>query len=412
MNAVDKYELIIIGGGAAGMMAAISAARATKSDSINLLEKNEFLGRKVLATGNGRCNFSNAFCSWQDYGAGSHLHVQKAFNHLGPGDTVELFSELGILAKEEDEGRLYPYSSQASTLVNALVEELEYKKVKIRTSLEVSGIRKDRKHFIVEHKNGVFQSEKLIIATGGKAGLKYGSTGDGYGFAKNFGHSLIRPLPALVQVITEDAFSERLKGIRAKGAVTLKKGDSLIACEKGEIQFTDKGLSGICIFDLSRHLGENPAEYSIETDLFPEYSYGQVLQLLNDRKNKLNERTAESLLKGMLNSKLVPVYLDAAEIDIKQKAGEIEDVKLQKLAGILKSLKHNLKGTKGWVEAQVTKGGINSDEIHEDTLESKLVPGLYFAGEIMDVDGRCGGWNLQWAWSSGWMAGFHASKQP
>ncbi len=253
-------------------------------------------------------------------------------------------------------------------------------------------------------------SSSFCSATGGKAGHKFGSTGDGYGFAKSLGHSLTRPLPALVQIVSDERFSEKLKGVRAKGLAILARGEDIIAQEAGEIQFTGDGLSGICIFDLSRYLGERPEEYHVRIDLFPDYSQSEMLNMMKARKASLEGRCAEALLKGMLNEKLIPVYLELSEIRADSPIEEVEESKMLSLAGQLKDHRIGIKGTKGWIEAQVTAGGINSNEIYAAGLESRLVPGLFFAGEILDIDGKCGGWNLQWAWSSGWTAGLHAAR--
>lgn len=406
----EGYRVAVIGGGAAGMMAALSAARLLPEGKVVLLEKNPGLGRKLNATGNGRCNFSNRYCRWQDYGGKDPSLVRSAFEHLNPAETTALFEELGILSREESDGRLYPYSEQATSVTEALHEELKAKGVSLRLGTEVISVSKQQNRFHIESGEGFIEADVLIIATGGKAGHRYGSTGDGYGFAKGFGHTLERPLPALVRIVTEDTFAGRLKGVRAKGSVSLAKGHEIIAAEEGEIQFTEDGLSGICVFDLSRYLGEEPAAYHIRIDLFPEYSADRVLELLKARKRKMAERPAENLLKGMLNDKLVPLYLLLSHIPGEALIHQVEEEQLLCLSGLLKCREVAVKGTKGWVEAQVTVGGVKSEEIRSDTLESKLVPGLFFAGEILDIDGKCGGWNLQWAWSSGWTAGLHAAS--
>ncbi|GAB1476273.1 NAD(P)/FAD-dependent oxidoreductase [Bacillota bacterium] len=405
-----EYKLAIVGGGAAGMMAAISAAQRIPGEEIVLIEKNRILGRKVLATGNGRCNFTNRFCQWQDYGGRGPGHVRACFQLLSPSDTVSLFEKLGIPAREEGEGRLYPYSEQASSLVDALLAEIDSRGIHVLLETEVNEINKRENKFRIKVKEGKsLTAERLIIATGGKAGLKFGSTGDGYGFAKSFGHTLRRPLPGLVQIVTNDGFPSGCRGVRAKGAVSLRKGKDIIAREKGEIQFTGDGVSGICVFDLSRYLGEDPEGFYVQIDLFPDLSKEELLNLLRTRKNNMPGRPAEFLLKGMLNDKLIPFYLEALGLEAGKTLGGVSNAQLELLAEMLKCREAGVKGTKGWVEAQVTLGGVSSNEIREDDLESKLVPGLFFAGEVLDVDGKCGGWNLQWAWSSGWTAGFHAA---
>jgi predicted Rossmann fold flavoprotein len=405
----QKCKVAVIGGGAAGMMAALSASRILSAGEVILLEKNSVLGRKLSATGNGRCNFSNRFCRWQDYGGQDLSLVRHAFDHLGPAGTEALFEELGIMAREESEGRLYPYSEQASAVTDALRDALKDNGVTVCLDTEVTRVKKSENRFIVEYDGGSVQARSLIIATGGKAGHRYGSTGDGYGFAKSFGHTLRRPLPALVQIVTENGVSGRLRGVRAKGAVSLIKGQELVAREEGEIQFIENGLSGICIFDLSRLLGEDPAAFRIRIDLFPEYSSDRLLELLESRKRKFTNRPAESLLVGMLHDKLITLYLELSGVDAGSSVCQVDEAQLLCLSRLLKCREVAIKGTKGWIEAQVTVGGVKREEVCGETLESKLVPGLFFAGEVLDIDGKCGGWNLQWAWSSGWTAGQHAA---
>ena len=407
----QEFKVAVIGGGAAGIMAALSAARLFPAGAVILLEKNPGLGRKIAATGNGRCNFSNRFCRWQDYRGSDLSLVSNAFKHLSPADTTALFEELGILSREEGDGRLYPYSEQASSVTEALQEALKEKGVAVRLSAEVTAVDKKEDKFYIEFAGGSILANALIIATGGKAGHRYGSTGDGYGFAKSFGHTLQRPLPALVHIITEDTFAGKLKGVRAKGAVSLIKGRENIATEEGEIQFTEDGLSGICIFDLSRYLGETPATFHIRIDLFPEYSLDRVQELLEKRRRKIGGRPAEHLLKGLLHDKLIPLYLELSGVPGEAFIHQITDRQSLRLSKLLKCREVAVKGTKGWVEAQVTAGGVKSEEVRGETLESRLVPGLFFAGEVLDVDGKCGGWNLQWAWSSGWTAGLHAASE-
>ncbi len=404
-----KYKLVIIGGGAAGMMAAISASRIIPGEEIVLVEKNPDLGKKIAATGNGRCNFSNRFCQAQDYG-GSIEHAEGVFRKLSPADTVKLWSELGILAREEGGGRLYPYSEQARSVIAAMEDELRSKNVNILLSSKVKNVYKKGQVFHVDLEEANLQGQMLILATGGKAGHKFGSTGDGYGFAKGFGHSLVRPLPGLVQILTEEKSFKNLKGVRSKGIVSLKKADQLIGMEEGEIQFTGKGLSGICIFNLSRHLGEKASEFHIEIDLFPGFPLEEVSGLLRDKRVNMKDRTADSFLRGMLKEKLIASYLEMAGINVTTMVGQVDEHQLLELAKLLKCRRVAIKGTEGWVEAQVTVGGVNCKEVSADTLESSLVAGLFFAGELLDVDGKCGGWNLQWAWSSGWTAGFYAGN--
>jgi predicted Rossmann fold flavoprotein len=405
-----KVKIGIIGGGAAGMMAAVSAAKILPGKEIAIFEKNQVLGRKVLATGNGKCNFSNQNCSWSDYRKQNQKLVQEVFNTMSPQNTIVLFEEMGILSRTDSEGRIYPYSEQSSSVKEALEAEIQFANVINVVNNTVMNVEKNVTGFEITLSNEeVWQAERLIIATGGKAGSQFGSTGDGYGFAKKFGHTLVRPMPALVQMLSSDKSFHLYKGVRAKGSVTLYKGKKSIAMEMGEIQFTENGLSGICIFNLSRYLEPDCKDTFVKVDLFPEYSLSSLIEILCRRKNFMGDRTVETFLYGILNKKLIPSYLKQWGMDWKLPISAISFEEVKSLTKILKSWMVPINGTKGWSEAQVTSGGINVSEINESTLESKQIPGLFFAGEVLDVDGKCGGWNLQWAWSSGYVAGRSAS---
>lgn len=451
---MKKTEITIIGGGAAGLTAAIFAARAIGGNQVCILEKNDRLGRKLLATGNGRCNMTNTNCTYRDLRSAddnldgkSDTFIREAFSFFSVAEALAFFEELGVLWREEDEGRIYPYSEQASAVQEALVKEIVHLGVAvcyhaaaaIRQIEQIEQIIKPAKQdFEITLENGEkIITGKIILATGGKAGIQYGSAGDGFRLAKSLHHSVIGPLPSLVQITSEDNIFKPLKGVRAKAQAALalrqnsdgsKKSRSveqlnpaeeppaerIIAREKGEIQFTEDGLSGICIFNLSRFLREsikNNEYYVINIDLLPEFDEKELLDKLTARQKFLRMRQKEDFLHGILNKKLAPVILGKAKISSAGTVAELRQDDLARLAGLLKSWTIKISGTKGWKEAQVTSGGIRTSEIHAGTMESKLVPGLYFAGEVIDVDGRCGGYNLQWAWTSGAIAGKAAANK-
>ncbi|MDD2215250.1 MAG: NAD(P)/FAD-dependent oxidoreductase [Eubacteriales bacterium] len=405
-----RVKIGIIGGGASGMMAAVSAAEIIPGIEIGIFEKNDRFGRKILATGNGKCNFSNRNCSYKEYRGQDPLFAQKALEAMDPRDTVLFFEKLGIFTREDKQGRLYPYSEQALSVKEAFETMLKALNVRCILGKAVTKIEKTEKGFgIILSDEEHYEAETLIIATGGKAGSQFGVTGDGYRMAKDFGHTLISPKPALVQMNTSDIHFKTLKGVRAKGGVTLIQGGKPLAYEKGEIQFADTGLSGICIFDLSRFLEPGTNEAYVEIDLFPDFTREILLEKLIKRRNYLRNREVETFLEGMMHKKLIPAYLNRWNIDKALPLDVLFFEDFKKLAGILKSWKVPITGTRGWQDAQITAGGIHVGEVNSGTMASKLTPGLYFAGEILDIDGRCGGWNLQWAWSSGYLAGRNAA---
>ncbi len=368
------------------MAAAISAARQG-AKAVRLLEKNSILGRKLLATGNGRCNLTNTNCRESEA-------------------TLRFFAEFGLLTRSEAEGRVYPYSEQAAAVQEALINELRNLKVEVVSNVEVQAIEKANPGFHIISGKNRYYSETVILTTGGKAGPQYGSTGDGYRFAKALGHHVVRPKPSLVQMVSDRTFFKEIKGVRAKGQVELLRGVEVVDREAGEIQFTEDGLSGICIFNLSKEyaLGD-----IISIDLFPDYSEETLEDMFINRKLTLHSRRLAEFFDGMLNKKLIPVLLAELSLDINRKAAGLSRENITNMVSLMKNWKIPITGTKGWKDAQVTAGGVDLAEIDLNTMGSVLVPNLYFAGEVLNVDEKCGGYNLQWAWSSGIIAGKSAA---
>lgn len=367
------------------MAAAISAAG--QGTRVRLIEKNEMLGRKLLATGNGRCNLTNT-------------------NSKDAENTLRFFTELGLLTRVEAEGRVYPYSEQAAAVQEALISGLYEREVEILCSAEVQALEMLHSGFRIQTDKESLLSDAVILATGGKAGPQYGSTGDGYRFVKAFGHTIVRPMPALVQMVSDQPYFKGLKGVRAKGKVELLRNDRVVNHETGEIQFTEDGLSGICIFNLSRDYVRGDM---IRIDFLPEYEEETLEGLLAERARLLESRSLSYFLNGTLHKKLIPVVLAALSLDGSGKVSELRREDITKIVRLLKGWRIPVTGTKGWKEAQVTAGGIDLSEVDPHTMESRLVKNLYFAGELLNVDEKCGGYNLQWAWTSGRIAGKSAA---
>jgi hypothetical protein len=419
----DKI-ITVIGGGPSGMAAAISAARqGAGAARVRLIEKNGILGRKLLATGNGRCNLTNTNCPDLE-------------------TTLLFFKSLGLLIRTEEEGRAYPRSEQAVSVQEALIRELMRLQAEILCGRTVQAIEKagsgtgsgadsgacagEDFGFRITADNGTFYSDAVILATGGKAGPQYGSTGDGYRFAKAFGHSVVSVRPSLVQMVSNEAFFKQLKGVRAKGQVELLREnraeehgpdagsvrtagiETVVDREYGEIQFTEDGLSGICIFNLSKNYARGDI---ISIDLFPEYSEESLTKILTDIAGTSGIRSMAEFFAGMLHKKLIPALLAVLPLEEGRKAASLSREDIERTARFLKGWRIPITGTKGWKEAQVTAGGVDLTEIDPDTMESRLVPGLYFTGELLNMDGKCGGYNLQWAWSSGLAAGKAAARR-
>lgn len=373
-------DICIIGGGASGLAAAITAGRENPDKSILIIEKKETVGKKLAATGNGKCNLTNTSCD-------------------NMGSVLKFFDSIGIFTRADEEGRVYPYCSQAKDVVYALNKAAEAAGVDIRTGITVEKIVKTADGFNIKTNKGDFESVKLLIATGGKSAPQFGTSGDGYIFAKQLGHAVSRLAPVLTGIEIGENLKP-VKGVRVKALVKLLKDGQAAEKEYGEVQFNEDGISGICVMNLSRFIkleeGESFAEgisrYSVELDLVPEVEADELEKLFQQRIDAGIEST-EDLLISIVPDKL------RKYIAYKQELG------LSELTERLKSMKLSVSGTKGWKIAQCTSGGVALDEIDAVTMESKLIDGLYFAGEVTDYDGPCGGYNLQYAWETGIKAG-------
>lgn len=391
------------------MMAALSAGRMIPGDDIIIFERNEFLGRKLLATGNGKCNLSNRDCSLKEYGGEQKGFPKDVLALMGPKKTEEVFESIGLFIREDSIGRRYPADEQARSVKKVLEKAIAEANINCLLGTTVVRIAKFQEEFSIEDKTGkIYTAASVIIATGGMAGCQYGSAGDGYVFAENLGHYIVPPRPALVQILVDcDGFS-KLKGVRAKGSVALYEAGKELTVQHGEIQFTNEGLSGICIFELSRCLRAGRKVY-VKVDLFPDIGKPDLLKMLARRRGFLSSRTAGEFLNGVVHGKLAAFYVKRWGVDKELFAGDLSFGDLEVLADLLKAFYLPIKGVKGFSDAQVTAGGVRTNEVDRRTMESRLVPGLFFAGEVLDVDGSCGGRNLQWAWSSGYRAGISAS---
>lgn len=402
-------NIIVIGGGASGIVASIIAGR--RKAKVTLLERNDRIGKKILVTGNGRCNYTN-FDMRLDYFHGSNRNfIDDVLKLFDRDDTLDFFEKLGIVPKIE-EGKIFPMSLQSSSVLDVLRYELERLKVNVITGAYVTEISK-KKEFEVKIKSGeVFHSDKVIIATGGMAMPVSGSDGNGYKLAKEFGHNIITPTPSLVQLKLESDKLKAINGVKFEGLANLYIDSKLIRQEKGEILFTDYGVSGPPILQLSREAVRGMNEkrkVGLELKLFNK-GREEFKDYLSKRFSYMPYKTVEIGLIGLINKKLIIPILKEINLDKSRLVKELTNTDLDKLANILTSWRFKVIGDKGWGQAQSTAGGILTQDIDSNTLESKRISGLYFCGEILDVDGDCGGYNLQWAWTSGYVAGLNASK--
>lgn len=392
----------IIGGGASGLFSAISAKR--DDNEVVIFEKEKRVGRKILATGNGRCNMTNTGACEDNYHSSDISFIRGAINRFWVEETLALFDEMGVLWKEEEKGKVYPYSDTASSVLDVLRRNCDQRGIRTECEYQVSKVTKTDKGFEICGSNGQKElCDRVIIATGGKAGSSLGSDGSGYVLLKSLGHTVTPLYPSLVQLKTETEFVKKLKGIKVNARVTLGE-----RTEEGELLFTDYGLSGPPVFSLSSYLYGND---EITIDFMPEYSAEALYGMICSRCGYLYNVCLEDFFVGMLNRRTGQAILKQVGIaPLSRMASSLTDNEIKAIVRGIKSLKLKITGTSSWNNAQVTKGGVSVVEFNSATMESKLHKGLYACGEVLDVDGDCGGYNLQWAWSSGYLAGLNASK--
>ncbi|MBQ7574511.1 MAG: NAD(P)/FAD-dependent oxidoreductase [Clostridia bacterium] len=391
-------NIAIIGGGASGMVCAIVASQ-NKNNTVTIYERGKRVGKKILATGNGRCNMTNIYADISRYHGEDTSFINYATDNFWVGETLDFFSELGILYKVEDEGKVYPYSDQASAVLDVLRLKLEKNGVNIVTGFEVKDIKNQGNGFLIsDYNNRCQKADCVVIATGGKAAPDLGSNGSGYNILSRLGHHISNLSPSLVQIKTAGDIPKKLKGIKVNAAVTLGENQ-----ETGEVLFTDYGLSGPPVFSLSAYLDKNS---KISLDIMSEYSRTDIESLLKERISKNPEILLEDFLVGVLNKRVGQVIIkDSGIYPLSRLASTLTDKEISDLADKIKHWEFEITGTMSWNNAQVTKGGAKTREFNPQTMESRLIKGLYAVGEVLDIDGDCGGFNLQWAWSSGYLAG-------
>ena len=460
-NENRKTTVAVIGGGAAGMMAAIEAARA--GAIVTLIEKNPQLGKKLAMTGNGRCNYTNLDMSDRIGGKFRGFHPEfaaPALDALPPEAVLDWFRAIGVEPRFRG-SYVYPNSDQASAVVDALREELHRLSIKVHYNAEVKNIQrieKDAGYFMIQCTDATVKADRVILAAGSKAAPKTGSNGDGYFIARKLGHTIVPYVPALCGIrCAGDAF-RALAGIRTEAALELVIDGHSVDREAGELQLVDYGISGIPVFQLSRYAayalqeGKKAAVYinflpgfteagaavrnskrassasgisTIEVSAAKNAQNARAevsccaakaedpkdlaVQLYRQRQERLAGRKMESFFTGLLHQKLGQLLLRMASVRPELPVAELSEKQLRSLASLSVRFKAECVEMNGFLQAQVVAGGVDTTEVDPGTMASRLVPGLYFAGEVLDIDGICGGYNLQWAWASGFVAGRHAA---
>ncbi len=399
-------KVLVIGGGAAGMMATISAKN--HGAEVLLLERNDRVGKKILATGNGRCNYTNVNLSIDNYHGENSKFPYSCLSQFNVYETIDFFERLGIAPFVEENGKVFPMSLQSSSVLDVLRFELEYLGIEIVTEAFVIDIVKDKKFTVILEDGRKFIGDSVILATGGKAAPSTGSDGNGYRLAKSFGHTIEDTFPGLVQLKLEGNFFKQVEGVKIIGLAELYEGERLIRRDEGDILFTNYGISGPPILQISRTANELLMEGNkpeLKISIIKDRSKEELEDYLQYRFSFMSKKTIEKALIGLINKRLIIPILKEIGVDRNKYIAHISKEEVKRISKILTDLRFNIIGSKSWDNAQVTAGGVSTDEINNSTMESKLVKGLYFAGEIVDVDGDCGGFNLQWAWSSGYVAG-------
>ena len=403
-------KVLVIGGGAAGMMAAIVSKR--NGAEVVVLERNNRVGKKILATGNGRCNYTNVNLNINNYHGENPKFAYGPLSKFNVENTMDFFEQLGITPAIEDNGKVFPLSFQSSSVLDVLRFEMEDLGIEVLSDAFVSDIKKTHEFTVTLSNGKKIYGDKVIIATGGKAAPNTGSDGSGYTLAEKLGHTIVDVFPGLVQLKLDGDIFKQVDGVKVLGKAKIYNNGELIKEDIGDILFTNYGISGPPILQLSRtaleylNRGEN---IELGISLIHTKTQEEIYDYLKYRFGFMPRKTIEIGLIGFINKRLILPILKILNIDKDKQVAHLNNEEIRQMAEILTDWRFNIIGSKSFKDAQVTAGGVNTSEVNPSTMESKIVKGLYFVGELLDIDGDCGGFNLQWAWSSGYIAGKCAS---
>lgn len=411
-----KSQILIIGGGASGLAAAISAA--SSGSPVKIIEQKDNVGRKILVTGNGRCNLTNLNQDLKNYRGNDPNFAKRVLDSFGLKQTFDFFDSLGLFLKDRD-GYVYPYSDQAASVADALRSKCIQLGVEIQCHTKAEEIRYTDGRFLVtlRESNGstyTIKSQKVILSTGGMAAPQNGSDGSGIALARRLGHRIINPGPALTGLYCKEKFFKNLSGVRTSARISLYINDRIYAMEEGELQLTNYGISGIPVFQISRYVSralDDKMSAEVEIDFMPNHKSEDLNDFIRHQLQINPQLTLSGMLCGILNKKLVHMIIKRLQFNPDSLLAELTTKRIQALLDQIKCFRTVIAHPNTYEFAQVSAGGVDTREISSDTLESKLFPGLYITGELIDIDGACGGYNLQWAWSSGCIAGKAAAKE-
>jgi len=398
----------VIGGGAAGVIAALEAA--SRGAAVSVFERQARIGRKLAVTGNGRCNLTNLNASPAHYHGAEAGFVVPALERFGPEATLARFRELGLLTVSQGDGRVYPLSDSALSVVDVLRYAMDATGVRLLSGCEVSAVTPEKGGYRLTWPEGEFHADRVIVACGGAAGERFGGSSLGYRLLESLGHRCTKLRCGLVQLRSSNRFCRSLKGIRADAQVSVYSDEALLARSEGEVQFTDYGLSGPAIFEISSAALSKP-DAVVSLDLLREISEEELCSLLLRRARTTPQLRLEDALIGTVQNRIGRVLVSAAGLSPSAPITDLSKAAARRLARESKAFSFPVTGDMGMDNAQVTVGGIVTGEFDPVTMESRLHPGLYACGEVLDVDGDCGGYNLQWAWSSGRAAGAAAAAE-
>lgn len=402
MNLISK-DVVIIGGGASGLMCAISAKLNKKNISVAIIEKNDRVGKKLLSTGNGRCNLTNKNISKDNYIGSFANQSSYIIEKYNTDFIIEFFKKIGLITFSDSEGRYYPICKQANAVLDVLRYACERLGIEIFCSENIKSVKKIKNAFKVSTDNNVFSSHKLVICNGSKASPKLGGNNSASDYLKNFGHNFKSFAPALCPIKVKSDILKSLKGIRVTGNATLFDGNNIIKKEKGEIQFTENALSGICIFNLSLY---SKNKNIISLDLLPDYSYSDISILINKNINLFTSMEIDNLFTGIFQKRLGQALLKISDIkDFSRKCSSLKNFEIEKLVNNIKNMNFMVLENSNFNHSQCATGGVLGREIDEKTMQSKIVKNLYICGEAIDICGDCGGYNLHFAFASGYLAG-------
>ncbi len=399
-------SVAVIGGGAAGMMAALEAA--SRGAAVSVFERQSRVGRKLAVTGNGRCNLTNLNASPRSYHGTDSDFAAPALCRFSPAETLAHFRSLGLLTVAEPDGRVYPLSDTAGSVVDVLRFAMEAAGVCLKDSCEVSALKRMDAVWRVDCPEGAITADRVIVACGGMAGERFGGTKKGYELLEALGHHRTPLRCSLVQLRCDNPGSRSLKGIRADAEVKVFCGAKLLASSSGEVQFTDYGLSGPAVFEISREALSRGGTV-VTLDLLRSVTEEELTGMLLRRAKSTPQLALSDVFLGTVQNRIGRVLVSSAGLRGTESVASLTEKTARRLAGLAKHFEFPVIGDMGAANAQVTVGGIRTNEFDPETMESRLCPGLYACGELLDVDGDCGGYNLQWAWSSGRLAGMSAA---